>query len=462
MGKAASGCLSLAIVRALVFAGATAQDIRSGARRGWRGARLRYAACAARRRGGTEIDQRPAHHASSARLRHRGGGRARRAGGDGVSRRHRRALSGVGARRRLAPRGGALVLGGSPLAAAAHGFGQRFDLPLPLSLWIAGAGATIVLTFAAMALFFRSRTFPLSHAGIKLLAVPRGVLPMIRALTLLLLVFTIVAGFFGAQDPYRNLITTMVWVVWWVGFAFACALIGDLWALASPLRIPVERARLSYPVRLGAWPAVALFLGFAWAELVWRDKDVPAYLAGAVLGYAVLTWLGMLLYGRDRWLRSGEAFAIAFGVLGRFAPLYGERGELRLRPPGAGLLAAGPVHPSLAVFVLLMLSSVTFDGLLETPLMRALETAVLGSPLKSALFSLAEWGLDESQLIATAALLALAAGFVAAFWLTAWTMVRFSNKQTPVGEAACAFVLTLVPIAAAYHLAHYFSLLATA
>ncbi len=285
---------------------------------------------------------------------------------------------------------------------------------------------------------------------------------MIRALTLLLLVFTIVAGFFGAQDPYRNLITTMVWVVWWVGFAFACALIGDLWALASPLRIPVERARLSYPVRLGAWPAVALFLGFAWAELVWRDKDVPAYLAGAVLGYAVLTWLGMLLYGRDRWLRSGEAFAIAFGVLGRFAPLYGERGELRLRPPGAGLLAAGPVHPSLAVFVLLMLSSVTFDGLLETPLMRALETAVLGSPLKSALFSLSEWGLDESQLIATAALLALAAGFVAAFWLTAWTMVRFSNKQTPVGEAACAFVLTLVPIAAAYHLAHYFSLLATA
>ena len=39
--------------------------------------------------------------------------------------------------------------------AAAHGFGQRYDLPLPLGLWVLGAGATIVLTFAVTALYLR-------------------------------------------------------------------------------------------------------------------------------------------------------------------------------------------------------------------------------------------------------------------------------------------------------------------
>ena len=39
--------------------------------------------------------------------------------------------------------------------ALAHGFGQRFTLPLPLSFWITGAGATIVVTFVLIALFLR-------------------------------------------------------------------------------------------------------------------------------------------------------------------------------------------------------------------------------------------------------------------------------------------------------------------
>ena len=119
---------------------------------------------------------------------------------------------------------------------------------------------------------------------------------------------------------------------------------------------------LAYPRALGAWPAVLLFLLFAWAELVWQDNDVPAFLARAVLGYALFTWAAMLLFGRDTWLERGEAFSVAFGVLARFAPLHAEAGRLELRPPGAGLLVREPVSVSYLVFVLLMLSTVTFDG----------------------------------------------------------------------------------------------------
>jgi hypothetical protein len=337
-------------------------------------------------------------------------------------------------------------------------------LPLPLWLWVGAAGATVVVTFVVMALFVRSRS---------LADYPRVDLPWLdspaaaaaaRLIVVAAFVLTLATGFLGVQDAYRNLTPTVVWVLWWVGFAFVCVLLGDLWALVNPLRtlfawgealyakLAGGRAlarELAYPPWLGAWPALLLFLGFAWAELVWRSNDVPGYLARAMLAYAALAWLGMFLYGRETWLRNGEAFSVAFGVLSRLAPLAAAP-RPHLRAPGAGLLAGEPVSPSYAAFVLLMLATVSFDGFLETPLMQRLESAILGSPAAArALFELSAWGLDETQLIHTAALAAFALGFFAAFRLAA-------------GATGTRFVLTLVPIAVAYHLAHYFSLLVTA
>ena len=271
---------------------------------------------------------------------------------------------------------------------------------------------------------------------------------------MLIFIVALAAGFFGNQDPYRNLLPTVVWVLWWVGFAYACAFLGNLWALLSPLdslfRWSGVRPRgLTYPERLGAWPAVALFFAFAWAELVWSDKDVPARLACAALAYAIVTWIGMFLYGRETWIARGEAFALAFGVLARFT--------------GAGVAREAAVSFSFMVFVLLMLATVTYDGFLETPLMQAITTAALGSPgVAGVLFELSEHGIGESQVIETTMLALFPLAFLAAFWLASWLMVRFARSPLTASDAARAFVLTLVPIAVAYHLSHYFSLLLTA
>jgi len=349
---------------------------------------------------------------------------------------------------------------------------------------MAGAGATIVLTFAVIAIFFRARNpttrYPrfnlLRLAPIRLATRP-AVVGLIQLLAVALFVLTACTGLLGVQDPYSNLTTTMIWVVWWVGFAFVCALVGDLWALVNPLRTifawceslyarltggrSLARAR-PYPTWLGAWPGVALFLCFAWAELVWQQNDVPRYLAIAMLAYAAVTWCGMFLFGREVWLGNGEAFAIAFGILGRFAPVGAAPRALNLRPPGAGLLTDRPVPVSFLVFVMLMLASVTFDGFLETPLSQRMAASVQKSrAVATLLFELSEWGLDESQLIATAALIAFALVFLAIFWLTSWIMVQLTLRNLSASETACTFVLTLVPIAVAYHLSHYFSLLLT-
>ncbi|HEY2816124.1 MAG TPA: hypothetical protein VGK44_03205 [Casimicrobiaceae bacterium] len=381
--------------------------------------------------------------------------------------------------------------------ALAHGFGQRFDLPLPLTLWLGGAGATIVLTFAMIALFVRERSLRGAYPSVDIgrSAIVRVLLDSrfvggLRVIAVALFALAIGTGLFGAQSAYTNLIVTMVWVVWWVGFAFVCALIGNVWALVNPLEMIflwAERALASAararPIakhdcdsaQVGAWPAVALFWIFAWCELIWRGKDVPSELAAAVIGYAVITWLGMSIFGAARWLASGEAFSMAFGVLARFAPLdvaiRGKKPVIELRPPGAGLMLAKPVRFSYMFFVLLMLATVTFDGFQETPLMQRIDTAAQMSRLTAtALFELSEWGFDETQLVHTAALVAFPLLFLAAFWSACTMMVwlrspgssTIERPRPTVSEVARTFVLTLVPIAVAYHLSHYFSLLLTA
>lgn len=398
--------------------------------------------------------------------------------------------------RRLA----ALCLGAltvSATSASAHGFGQRYDLPLPLGLWVLGAGATVVLTFAIMALYLRDwhkgggmpSTNLLRFAAVRWLAHP-VVIRTIRTVAVAAFVLTLYAGWFGDQDPNANIITILVWVVWWVGFAFVCALVGNLWALVNPIRtlfVWAEAAfseltggrslsrNLPYPSWLKTWPGVVQLAGFAWAELVWGGNGVPGSLANAMLSYSVVNWAGMFVWGREIWLRNGDAFSIAFGILSRFAPLDApatsdrfEGRALILRPPGAGLMADHAVTFSFLVFVLLLLSTVTFDGYLETPLYRGIAIALYTSPAMSPMFERAlDAGFPVNQVIITAQMILLAAAFVAVFWAASWAMVRLAARQpgatagVTVHQAATAFVLTLLPIAVAYHLSHYLSFFLT-
>ena len=376
--------------------------------------------------------------------------------------------------------------------AQAHGFGQRFDLPLPLWLWLTGAGATLVLTFLALALFARQRDFGSAFLrSVDLLQfspLRRAVHPLavvLRTVTCALFALTLFAGFFGNPDAYANVSVTIVWVLWWVGMAFFCALVGDLWEVVDPLPtlyragVRVIRGReapdslgWAYPARLGAWPAVVLFFAFAWAELVWREKDVPRAIAAALLAYAAFSWAGMLLFGVQVWRSRADAFAMAFRVLGRFAPLElrsstpTEPARLRLRPYAAGLLTNEPVSNSVAAFVLLMLATVTFDGFHETPLMDRIGTEAQASrPVAETLFALSSaTGLDETQWLNTVVLLLFALAFVLIFrGVGAW-MLHLAGRavgETDADADLNAMVWSLVPIAVAYHLAHYVSLLLT-
>jgi len=279
-------------------------------------------------------------------------------------------------------------------------------------------------------------------------------------------------GAVGTPDPFKNIAPTFVWVVWWVGMAFISTLGGNLWDLINPWRILFDwtgrvvggfRTARPYPPWLGHWPAVALFLIFVWMELIWEGAEKPAMLAGLICVYSLITWTGMVVFGRDTWLRHAEAFTVAFGVLSRFAPTQGESGRWWMRLPAVGLLDNRPAGISLVCFTLLLLTSVTFDGILETPAWAGfLDWIAESKALRPMLLTLQSGGVDLIAAIKTAALLTLPMIFIAVYLAFSRLMAAAAGKGSrDPGFTGMSgyFVLSLVPIAIAYHLAHYLSYL---
>ncbi len=357
------------------------------------------------------------------------------------------------------------------LPCQAHGFGQRYDLPLPLWMYLTGAGLTVALTFAFLA--WRRHmpdATPPAYSRLLLARLPgrAPVLLALRLVVLTLFVLVLAAGFLGVQSPSKNIAPAMVWAVWWVGMAYVSALVGDVWALVNPIdtlfraaariwQFATGRAAqplLAYPSRLAAWPAVALYFVFVLLELEWEGSEHPASLATAMLLYCALSWSGMLVFGREAWLRHGEVFAIVFSLLSRFAPNEWREGQWRVRPYAAGLLTHQPVDLSRIVLIMLMLASVSFDGMLETQPWLDLNAALA--------LVLPEAGMAWVSVVALAL---LPAAFLIVFLACCRLIALLGRKgATPPStlETAGLYVLTLIPISIAYHFAHYLSFLSMA
>ncbi len=351
-------------------------------------------------------------------------------------------------------------------AVLAHGIVGREDLPIPRQ-WF-GVATTIVLvaSFVGLAALWPQPRLE-DRPDRRLFGVPRIVEALCGAIGVAVFGLLVYAGLEGTQSVPANIVPTSVHVVFWVGIPVLSLLFGDVFRAFNPWRA-VGRAGgwlagkvaggrlpepLPYPDRLGWWPAVAGIAAYGWLENVSTQRDDPSTLAILALAYAAIQLVGMSLYGVESWSRRGDGFGVYFRLFAALSPLHWRDRALSVRRPLSGVTGLRP-DPGLVALVVVAIGVTTFDGFKEGPVWtdvaRNLNDAWTGLGLSAG---------SATRISYTLGLVLVLLLVFVLYRLGVAGMRSIDRDRSPT-ELQRAFAHSLVPIALAYVVAHYFSLLA--
>jgi hypothetical protein len=351
----------------------------------------------------------------------------------------------------------------------AHGIGGVRDLPVPASYFFTTAAIVLVVSFVLLGALWR-RPLLAAHADgrrlpgwLQVVLLSQALRVLLGTVSVALLLLTFSAALFGTTIELLNFAPTFVYVVFWLGLPLLSVLFGDVWRVLSPWRAVADasvwvlertgreaRSLLAPSERWGRYPAALALASFVALELAYSRPAYPRTLAIAIALYTYWALAGMALFGRDAWTRTGEGFAVAFGLLARIAPFAVRDGSIVVRWPLTGLAGADRT-PGALVFLAVMLGSTSFDGFSRTTSWQNLLGDVRSSLVRESL-----------RLVDLATTLVNIAGllvFVAAVVLTYLAAISGAGRLVRSPRSlAPDFLLPLVPIVFAYLVAHYFSL----
>lgn len=282
---------------------------------------------------------------------------------------------------------------------------------------------------------------------------------IVQAVSVVVLVFLVLSGLFGPQPPTVSFAILVVWAGWWAGYTMSVYLLGNTWPAVNPWRaltsLLPQRSTRAYPHQLGAWPSIVGLLGLVWLEVVSPVAQSPQLLAGVILAYSIVTLIGAAVYGEDEWFTYADPISRVFRWYGRVAPLQRTESGIDITLPSTALTREswrrGATETETktetngtrgTVFVIALLWATTYDGLISTPAWATVSQAIVGS------------GVPPLVVYAGAMIVGFAAFLF--IYRTAARLVRRTGR-TYVAPRAIEerFVISLLPIAAGYHLAHY-------
>jgi hypothetical protein len=357
-----------------------------------------------------------------------------------------------------------------PEAASAHALVGRKDLPVPAWLFAWGASLVLIISFALLSVAWTRARLQREEWRRVPRWISRALLNPVTEMVCAgigvgLFVLVLYAGFRGIEDPTQNFSIIFVYYTFWLGLVLVSVVLGDVFRAFNPwlalgrlvsggFRLVAgqsARAPLAYPQRLGRWPAVLGVLLFVWLELIDGGgvAPTPHKVAIATVVYSAVTFVCMTLFGAEKWIERGETFNAYFGMFARLGPFEVRDRELGVRKflTGAPQWAA---VPGAAALVLASIAVTSFDGAQEGALSGAIRWTF--ERCNDLGFSLP----DSFRVANTIWLLIVFGGVCLLYWLGVKGMHTVRGSP-PVRELARSFAHTLIPIALAYLVAHYFS-----
>lgn len=348
-----------------------------------------------------------------------------------------------------------------PTTALAHGGEASIVLLLPTGYYLAGAAIAVAASFILLAIVPAEWSERLGRARLRLGTVRDIPHAPVSLLAFLLLAVLVAAGFWGTRDPVENPLPATIWTIWWVAFTGLQAITGPLWPHLNPWTGPVwlmrklsGPARAALPASVGYTIAILQFLAFAWFELVDLAPSDPDRLATAIILFWLFNLAGILIFGEKDWMERADPFSILFRLIGALSPIErtpagDNRTTLHLGWPGRALVDAAALPLSGVLFVLLALSTVSFDGLSRTFLwLSAIGINPLEFPGRSAVVGSSTFGIFATFV-----------GLAALFLGTVWLGCLLARETGRWREAAGRLIHSIVPIALAFQVAHYLTAL---
>ncbi len=280
--------------------------------------------------------------------------------------------------------------------AHAHGFGERYDLPVPMSLVIACACLVVALTFLVSATWSSNKFLSnlgelvdINHFGLETTfqSTLKNQVAGVFSTGLLLLCFS--TATWGSEDALMNFAPTFIWIIWWIGCSFCVVIFGNFWPSIDPWRstyrlihfifkfkyenvldqhiLQRHTPRWRYPSSLGLWLGVIGLLTWCGLEIIYPIASMPRQLSLFIAAYSLWNWMGMWGFGMEVWCKNADVFSIYFRHLASLHSLFKTKKSSCPSEVSNTVTDQIPTQRGYALsqiaFVIAMIATVLFDGL---------------------------------------------------------------------------------------------------
>ena len=308
-----------------------------------------------------------------------------------------------------------------------HGIGSVGDLPIPFETVLNVSAWVIILTFVFLKISWKKSVLVQKEVIAEQRQPWLGKIFGVFILSLLIL-----PGLIGNEEAKTSITPLIIWVFLWIGVPVLGLVFGDIYSKFNPLSIIPSPEKKPSTV----WFAAALFLGLTWFELVWRKPGNPTHIGIVFILLMLITTVTRIIFSKA---------SIEVDPLHLLHHLYAKLRFTLSKPVYKNMLeniANLSNFKGMEYFILLMIGTVTYDGLRGTTIWYNL----FGSSTLDITFS-------------TFAFFGINIIIIGSYRFACWFALKVSGEKQDLNNISLLFGHTMLPIAFAYHVTHYLSLL---
>ena len=308
-----------------------------------------------------------------------------------------------------------------------HGVVNVGDLPIPFDIVLNSSALVVLITFVYLKVSWKES-----------IITPRQEVfndkqNFIGKMFGIIILFLLVApGIFGNESSKTSVAPLILWVFLWIGVPVLGLLFGDIYSKFNPLNLFSLKSDKPESVYF----ACILFIGLTWFELVWRRPGNPLNIAVVLI--TLFVCVNLLRYFLKKSLIEVDPLLLLHYLYSKLK-LFNSKPYFRSLLDNIGNLAK---LKGIEYFVLLMIGTVTYDGLRETT------------------FWYNQFGSRTDDMgFSTMMFLIMNLGTILFYRFACFFAIKVGGSDLELNHVSNLFGHTMLPIAFAYHVTHYLTLL---